>query len=478
MLGFTTRHNAFPFQYHNDEPSKTDQIYEGRRNFLHPPLMLDITAIVSGATGAGGSRQNIALTGRWLSAIYATITVIAFSAWIGLVAGRAAMFLAGYIFLLDPRLYEIAHYFKEDTLFLAGIALALLSGSWCARKQSRCTALACGAALGVLAGSKYIGFPIALLLGVLTTYRLREHRAVLKFLGAGFLAALVAVYWSLIWQAPSAVVSIQEELAHLRYGHYGVGASVPHNHYVRFLFLAYPSLLLWGACGAAVYYAWKRRGTHPDFLGFLILSILTVGVLSFLPKTSERYLLPVYLAMTGALAVCCGWMLQENRGTNLHKLVGLLLVLLFSIYTIPKRLEMQAGFGSDSRADLMDFIQQTIPPQTPFAIDAMVNPHESVVYAGRPGEFSYPVHESYFAADLGTVEDLRAEGIEYFVGSWDVHHRYRETRLTSSDPVNVARSDFYNRLYDEGEILWHVSGQHPKPLHPGLVLIRLPQARD
>src|SRR5438874_7005689 len=77
-----TRHNDFAFYDHPDEPGKVRQIRENDRNFHHPLLMLNATDLALRLSGVERTRQNIAVTGRWVSAVFASCTVVIF----GLVA--------------------------------------------------------------------------------------------------------------------------------------------------------------------------------------------------------------------------------------------------------------------------------------------------------------------------------------------------------------------------------------------------------
>ena len=125
-LALDTRHHGFPFFYHPDESAKVDQILTGEWNFHHPMLLLGTTAAVVKTLGVTRSDQPVVEAGRWTSAAFIAGAVVALAllayAWRGWTASLAT----GGALLLQHQLFELAHYLKEDSALLLGVALSFL----------------------------------------------------------------------------------------------------------------------------------------------------------------------------------------------------------------------------------------------------------------------------------------------------------------------------------------------------------------
>ena len=125
-LALDTRHNGFPYFYHPDESAKVDQVLTGEWNFHHPMLLLSATTVAVETRGVARSDQQVVEAGRWISAAFVAGAVVALAllafAWRGWTASLAA----GGALLLHHQLFELAHYMKEDSALLFGMALTFL----------------------------------------------------------------------------------------------------------------------------------------------------------------------------------------------------------------------------------------------------------------------------------------------------------------------------------------------------------------
>jgi hypothetical protein len=114
---------------------------------------------------------------------------------------------------------------------------------------------------------------------------------------------------------------------------------------------------------------------------------------------------------------------------------------------------------------------QALPPGG-VAMDEMAQ-LDAVQQSNLPSELGpHPVEKSFFAADLGTVADLRSRGIRYVLISRDVYHRYVDKSLRPAQPSEEfeRRHAFYTEVTGACRLLWKEKGRDPKPLHPGLEL--------
>jgi hypothetical protein len=124
-----SRGNDFPFFYHTDEPGKVEQIIECRRNFHHPLLMLNSGSYALALSGMDRTYQNTAVAGRWVNALFAAGAVVVFSALALKWGGPVAALGAGTLLLLEPNLFDAAHYMKEDPALIFGLSCFLLAST-------------------------------------------------------------------------------------------------------------------------------------------------------------------------------------------------------------------------------------------------------------------------------------------------------------------------------------------------------------
>src|SRR5450432_3907746 len=99
MEAFTS-HNTFRFYYHPDESGKVKQVKTGKRNFNHPLMLLTASEWFTKAFAgrpAQVSSQKIVVEGRDASALFTSITVVAFALLAWRVGGLCAGWCVGII---------------------------------------------------------------------------------------------------------------------------------------------------------------------------------------------------------------------------------------------------------------------------------------------------------------------------------------------------------------------------------------------
>ena len=151
-----TTDNRFPFFYHPDEPDKVDQVITGKWNFHHPLLMLGTAEIAKKTFAVPDREESVVIMGRWLSAVFAAmgVTTFALLGWRmrGLCGGLVALVLG-----FQHQVFELAHYFKEDTSLLCAMGFAFLALHFYWRRGSGAAAALAGAACGLCLSAKYLG---------------------------------------------------------------------------------------------------------------------------------------------------------------------------------------------------------------------------------------------------------------------------------------------------------------------------------
>ncbi|HEY1405946.1 MAG TPA: phospholipid carrier-dependent glycosyltransferase, partial [Spirochaetota bacterium] len=156
-LAVYTRNNSFPYYYHTTEPSKIEQVVNHHYNFNHPLLMLNTVSAVSFFSKPKSSQEMVE-TGRWVSAVYASLTLLLLMGCAYMVMGTPGAVMAGVFMAFNTKMIALSHYFKEDPTFLFGISLTLLLFSVFFRKPNLKMLIAVAIASAVASSGKYVGF--------------------------------------------------------------------------------------------------------------------------------------------------------------------------------------------------------------------------------------------------------------------------------------------------------------------------------
>lgn len=462
--GLNTEKNDFPWHYHNDEPSKVAQVVEGWRNLRHPPLLVDVVAVGAAWSGAGDDRQRVVEMGREFSAWYvaAGVVLLADAAWMA--GGPVAGVVTGVVLLMFGPSYEAGHYFKEDGLFLLGLAMGCHALTVLGRHPGAWAGAWWAAACLVLAASKWVGWVWAAAGWIWVWRWLGGQRVVRWWVVAGTVAGLaVLMGWRLLdWS--TLVASLQEETALLWTGDYRAGMEVPHGKHLELLHRQTGGVVAGlGLVGAVL--AWRRERKSAWGWG-LVCALGTLVVLSGTGKYSERYLLPVsWLVMWWVVVGAAVWGRRWKgavAGGVAACLAGGVLLGRHGEDFISRR----EGFATDSRKELAVWLAARDTSGWKLARESMTGMY---LPGGRWQE------EGFFAADLGTVEELVERGITHVLVSYDVHHRFIDGSAGEGrrDTEFGRRQRFYEELLARGEVAWSARPRDPKPLHPGLTLVDL-----
>jgi hypothetical protein len=471
-----TRHGDFPFFYHSDESAKVEQVMTRDYNFHHPMLLLTATERWLGDAPARSDPQRVVEAGRLVSALFTALAVAAL-VWLALLrGGPLAACATGLLLAIHQQLLELAHYMKEDPALLLGLALTFLALEGCRRRPSALMAFVAGAACGVAVSGKYLG---AVALGcavpviAVATPKRAAHLALL-FVGA--IAVFALVNLPLLSDLATFRASFDREMGLVVEGSKGLSRRVPHAIYLN-IFADNTTPVIWLLLGLYYWRFWQRRHEQ-DALGWVIALfplVLTVAF-SFSPKTNDRYFLPLtatcyYLAALGLRELAA-----KPRWTALALAAAIAL-------EIPRTLDVLRAFQHDDRRELADYILAQLPPTARIAQDERVMlPSERNRRRGRivldlPQEV---VAGKNYAADLGDLEKLRADGFTHVAVTESNYGRYF---LDSMKPRDDARAEyeqrrtFYERLFREGSLLFERPRGTVIYLHPGLRLYEIPRAK-
>ncbi len=488
-LALYTRHNDFPYTYHPDERGKAFQLVEKSRNFHHPLLLLNLTDWAARLTFTERTPQNLVVVGRWVSAALAAgaITALALIAWLHYSA--LAGWAAGLLLLFEAELFKTAHYLKEDPALIFGLALSLLAAHLWWHRPGRGTLRFLGVACALAASGKYLGIVTLLFALPLVWRRNSEDPALIirrrwKIFAAAFgIAFLLANLPFPVSKISSPFRQISREMEGVVGGHRGLTREVPHAIYLDVLRGNTPlPLALCASAYVVLLAATARRRTPVEWLTVLF-PVAYLAMLSFSPKVADRYLLPVdvlvtFLAALGAVEIARLFDAPGSRSR--HALAGLTLVGLSAwmlTSTIPHFRSLLAEYQTDSHAAAAAWVKANLPADAIIAEDHRVNlSAEKSNGVSTTARVPQTVLNSDFAADLGTLDELRNRGVTHVAIGPDAFKRFFNPDIKPGKKEQASydrRKAFYAQVFTEGECLVAWPRREITYLHPGILLYRV-----
>ena len=474
-----TRDNRFSFDYHPDEDGKTHQIIERERNFHHPLLLLNATDLAVHLTGTPKTNQPVVIAGRRVSAAFAAAAVAALALVAFYRAGWLAAWAVGLLVATHDKLYEAAHYLKEDTALMFGLALFFVAVEMFARQPTTRTLRFLGVAAAVAASGKYIGF-LALIFALPLVARVRALEARWKHFLLAFGIAFAVLNFPPTTHPSNPFKSLKREMAGVTGGHRGLTREVPHAKYLSELRedLSVPVLALAGVSLLALV-ATARKRTVAEWT-LAVFPLVFITILSFSPKTGGRYLLPVttLLCVLASLGVAEIARLLSQRGWRFWAnvvIAGGTAFLLRAQWPLLRT--TMDDFRHDDRVELAAWVRANVPSEAIIVEDHRVN-----LAAPDPGDESgkpqvpQRVLDNDYAADLGTLDEMKTWGTVYVAVSKRAYERYFSKNLKPRDSEKAdyeRRREFYARLFAEGELVWERESRGIVYLQPGLRLYRL-----
>lgn len=479
-LALNTRHNDFPHYYHPDEPGKVEQLISGDWNLHHPMLLLDGARLTMAIAGTERDKQAIVEIGRTVSAIFISAAVVVLSLLGWRWRGWGAALGVGGILALHHQLFELSHYLKEDSALLFGVATAVLATWLYSERPSLPRAAFLGLACALAISGKYIG-ALTLLLAVpaLLRYAVRRGPEWTAFL-ATLLVAFALVNWPILTDFPTFWESLSRETDYVVHGQKGMTRSVPHAQYWS-IFLDNSTPVMWIFLLIFLIARWRKR--HCASPGERIISafpFLFALALSFSPKSNDRYFLPAsallaVLAIVGA-GDLAAWLIAKCPRRATFSIAALALIagqLPAWTNSRPGWLGYDRAFQRDDNQELIEWLRTELPPDAVIAKDnriALPNP-ERRKHADRVGIIPQKVIAEKYAADIGTLEEMRAAGITHAAVSEMDYGKFflQGLRPKESEREDFERRrDFYQRLFWETKLVFSREKSTVLYLHPGI----------
>ena len=486
-----TRDNGFSFSYHPDEDGKTFQIIQRERNYHHPLLLLNATDLAVHLARVPLTSQAVVVAGRWVSAAFAAGAVAALAVVGFYRGGWIAAWAVGLLVATHGKLYEAAHYFKEDTALVFGLAVFFLAAEMFSRAPGPRTLRFLGIGCALAASGKYVGV-LALLFAILLVWRAVAVPVRWKTFAIAFVATFLLLNIPPTTHPSSPLRSLKREVVGVTEGHRGMTQKVPHAKYVSELredlpwgVLFYAAITLLAAIRAA------RMQTGAEWV-LVLFPFVYFAVISCSPKTGGRYLLPtttllcavtgIFVAEIARIVIDKLVLLKTSPLSPLRRLVlivgagTMLIVPLLNPQLSLLRATMDE-FRHDDRVELAAWIRANVPAGAIIVEDHRVN-----LFAPAPGDESgkpqvpQRVLDNDYAADLGTLDEMRTWGSVYVAVSQRAYDRFFSKNLKPRDSEKAdyaRRKEFYTRLFSEAELVRELKSQGNIYLQPGLRLYRL-----
>jgi uncharacterized membrane protein YqjE len=454
--------NDFSIYEHWDEGSKVNQITQGIWNFYHPQMLLTATRLVALLIGENADNHSLVVYGRWCSAAFASGSVILFAILARHLYGPAAGYLTGIILGSSALLFGLAHYMKEDTALLFGMAAFYLSSATFIEKPSWQRAIWLGIGCGLASAGKYVGlvtFVAGLAIVVWALWDSRRDRtfSILALLFASILVFAAANFPAL------------ENIGAFEHGLFTEIIHVTSSHEALISPIWDPVLLndMLYFCGplavvGLIFAVWSliKSTKVPRFISFISIFIFFFWVML---QTSAvevtRYGLPL-IATIQFLGVCALFQIPNTRFLKIFASVVAIVSLLWNAFLLQ---DAVASARTSSRAKVADWLTKTIPSNALIAVDALLDFNSS-----DPASYKIP-QRVISINNLESLNDLRKKGARYVLLTDIYYPRFFNPFLSMDDnesdiKVTNEKRRFYRDVLGSKKIL-EISGDGTRSIY-------------
>jgi hypothetical protein len=414
--------------------------------------------------------------GRWVSAAFTSVAVVAFALLAYAWRGWTASIAAGLALLLHHQPFELAHFMTEDPALLMGVALTFLTAYAFWFKPTAWRGLLLGTAVALAISAKCVGI-VALGIAVPVLVRARGHgdRKLQCICFAVALAVtLLAVNLPLlphlnafgqsIGTEIQLIVNGQRGVPHARYWGIFRDSSTPVARVLLLVFLAA---------------RWRERRRLPLVIWLLIaFPFVCTLALSLLAKPNYRYFLPESACFTflAALGVVDAAKYLSRWTRYRWALAGTAAALVAA--QIPSWVTYETAFERDDNAALLDWVRTQTPADAVIAKDGHVqlpdpgNPKDKTRFPPMPQK----ILSERYAADVGSIDKMREMGVTFVAVSESDYGKFRlvSLRPQAEEAESFARrKEFYDNLLRDGELVFERERGVVLYLHPGIRVYRL-----
>ena len=311
------------------------------------------------------------------------------------------------------------------------------------------------------------------------------------FFGA-LAAGLLVVNLPLLLHPDTFAKSFGREMDAVVEGQRGMTRHVPHAQYWN-IFRDNSSPVIWVLLAVFLTARWRERRAVSLAEWLVIAFPFAYAVaLSFSPKSNDRYFLPATAIFTllAALGAVDAARLLARWMPLRWALAGCAAVLVIAqTASAPPPLDWHtfaeyfAAFQHDDNAEFIAWIKANLPPDAVIAKDSRIQlpDPDSEKDLRRFAPLPQKILAKRYAADFGTIEDLRARGVTHLAVSPTDYGRFLLPGLIpqKGELADFARRKaFYEALLRDGDAVFARERGTVLYLHPGIRLYRLPPPTD
>ena len=271
------------------------------RDYYHPLLLLRTTQLALALKGTRPTPEQVVLTGRQVSAVSAGLAVVALAFAAARLNGPLASLMVAAIVGTCPLLFGLAHYMKEDVIFVLALSVFFLSMVFFDQRNSYVNVAAMGVAAGLVVSAKYIGV-IVLPLAIITLVRRLPLRR--RALGMLILATCALTVFALAGidtlEMRRVAAGLRLEVMHVASTsshHGGFTWPITSAFYVKSLIQS-TSITLLACYVIAIHLSLSRQWSMSQVI-IILFPLFLLFIIQMSPVKIVRYQLPVL--------ICCGF---------------------------------------------------------------------------------------------------------------------------------------------------------------------------
>ena len=355
-----------PAGSHPDEYGKINQIVSGKRNWNYPQLLLTNLQIAQ-SFYPRAKKPALVMIGRYISNIYAAITVLLFAIIGWRLFGKVGAWLFFGAFAGNSAIMVSGRYVKEDIFVLFSIAVLSLALTFDRTdinnvRDLRLAALIGGLGCAFAISSKYIGIVFAVVFLFVHFYQRRsEWRANLLELALSFLVATLVINYDLLLEITSFLSGFEGEFEHATSTHDGIWFGELSNIYLHIIRQVIALAVL---IAIPVFIALLRMtGCRRSVVGLLIFSLASIfayaAMIQSAPIKIPRYAFPLLVLLPLAFLIAAGELWRGTR-TSWIRLLVVVPVMFFIYHVAWSSMTIAKEIKYDTRDQLFRYVTTSL----------------------------------------------------------------------------------------------------------------------